>query len=80
MATYCIACKTTPAYISYLGNCECSNPECKFYSPELYPPKTETENSDSDDLENEVTAKTNSNSVGNTIYFWSTRHDDFGDI
>lgn len=71
MATYCIECKTTPAYISYLGNCECSNPVCRLYSSSLYPQKTETEQSEpTDDLENNTT----------NIYLWSTHHHDFGDV
>jgi hypothetical protein len=69
MSTHCIACGTTPAYISYLGNCECSNPQCKFYSSDLYPPVEKS------NLPEEV-EKTEYSSV----YLWSTRHNDFGDV
>ncbi len=73
MSTHCIACGTTPAYISYLGNCECSNPQCKYYSSDLYPGSDSS--TECSDLENETTKN-----KYNNLYYWATHHNDFGDV
>lgn len=82
MATHCIACNTTPAYISYFGNCECSNPACKFYSRDLYPPpdpivvaKTDPHPPPKD--QNLVDEEED---IGySSLYSWSVRRDDSDD-
>jgi len=82
MATYCIACNTTPAYISYFGNCECSNPTCRFYSRDLYPPPEPVAVVDTDPTpppkdQNMVDEEED---IGySSLYSWSTRRDDLDD-
>lgn len=44
--TKCPVCGSNPCYISFLGNVECSNANCKHFSADLYPansPDTVTE-------------------------------------
>lgn len=79
MATYCISCNTTPAYISYFGNCECSNPTCKFYSRDLYPPPNPIVVADTDPPpppkdHNMVEEEEEIGYSG--LYQWITKHDD----
>lgn len=38
MTDKCPKCGTSPCYISFLGNAECSNRACSNYSKELFPP------------------------------------------
>ena len=81
MATNCIKCNTTPAYISYFGNCECSNPTCEFYSRDLYPPPASVSSVNSDPQP----PRTDQNETGekevehSPVYLWATHHHDFGD-
>lgn len=81
MATHCIKCNTTPAYISYFGNCECSNPTCEFYSRDLYPPPASVSSVNSDPQP----PRTDQNETGeeevehSPVYLWATHHHDFGD-
>lgn len=75
----CIECGTSPAYISFLGKCECSNQHCKFYSRDLYPPPVNVAttptipappSNSSNDEEPELSP----------MYLWATHHHDFGDV
>jgi hypothetical protein len=81
MATYCTKCNTTPAYISYLGNCECSNPTCEFYSRDLYPPSVISSVAATDP----PPPRLDQNEAGeeeiehSPVYLWATHHHDFGD-
>ncbi len=78
----CIECGTTPAYISFMGKCECSNTNCKFYSRDLYPPPVVNSsrptdpappNQDYNKMEDEETEMS-------PMYIWATHHHDFGDV
>lgn len=80
----CIVCGSSPCYISFLGNVECSNIECKYYSKDLYGKQPEPESSvGQSDKAIEISDS------GDTVadpkqtdmaYFWSNYHHDFGDI
>lgn len=87
MTTKCINCGTSPAYISLMGICECSNRYCKSYSADLYSLTSST----NDDITQRVTIP--SSAGYNTavtededdedmspVYRWVTHHNDFGDI
>ncbi len=82
MATYCISCNTTPAYISYFGKCECSNPDCKFYSRDLYPPADLSPVVSADKETTSAVKKTleDEDIETSSMYNWITHHNDFGDI
>ena len=84
MTTQCIACEATPAYIPFFGDCECSNSKCRFYSPLLFPDvkgEAQAEMSVPMPVKNAVEASLASTSdEQKPQYFWSTRHNDFGDI
>lgn len=70
----CIECGNSPAYISFFGKCECSNPLCNLYSKDLYPlseavtipPPEPTYEDDVDESRS-------------PLYIWATHHHDFGD-
>jgi len=79
MATYCISCNTTPAYISYFGNCECSNPTCKFYSRDLYPPPNPIAIAATDPPQppRDQNMVEEEEEIGYSgLYQWITKHDD----
>lgn len=82
MATYCISCNTTPAYISYFGKCECSNPDCKFYSRDLYPPAdlSPVANPDTKITAPDQNSLEDEDIETSSVYRWITHHNDFGDI
>lgn len=70
----CIECGTSPVYISFLGKCECSNPQCKLYSKELYPPAEANTIPPPPPNHEEVDEEPRS-----PLYIWATHHHDFGD-
>lgn len=77
----CPNCGTSPCHIPFLagGKIECSNPQCKLYSEDLYPrPKTEekTDKSNHPAQDDGVSYE----SVDGPVYLWSTHHNDFGDV
>jgi hypothetical protein len=78
----CVVCGVSPAYIGLLGNkCECSNPTCQCYSPDLYPVDPAAEIIQGEARSNKVTTLTDSDiePKQKPIWIWSTRHNDFGD-
>jgi len=70
--TPCPVCGSRPAYVSLLGVCECSNPNCEMYSPTLYPPPDPP----LVDLDDEDTPT----DPRRPVYMWIHHHHDFGDI
>lgn len=87
--TKCIACGTSPAYIGFMGKCECSSPKCKNYSPGLYPQDVAAGIVDDNALAN---AKNSPEEKPTTLdekdiqrdtghrYIWRTHHYDHGDV
>ncbi len=70
--TRCIACNTSPCYISFFGKVECSNEKCEHYSISLYPPAEPVvvASNEEDDADR----------PGVPVYGWSNYHSDCGDI
>ena len=95
MSEKCKKCGATPCYVSFMGNVECSNPGCEFYSKDLFPAKAskpaastkkkEDEDEDEDEDDHGVNkdaaiAKDNKTDGQIVMSFdWLTHHNDFGD-
>lgn len=62
------------AYVSLMGDVECSNSSCPNYSPALYPPPKAEE--PKNDTKAEMSPEIDSEK---TMWLWSNYHHDFGD-
>lgn len=80
----CPNCNSEPCYVSLLGNIECSNQNCKFYSATLFPPPMPVPEEEKKEEVKSCTGQScepvssSGNDVGMT-YYWVTHHHDFGD-
>lgn len=79
MTEKCIACGTSPCYISFLGNVECSNEKCKYYSADLYPPPPAPLPVPASKAEDEKDGDEPKKKQLDMKYMWVNHHHDFGD-
>jgi hypothetical protein len=76
----CTVCGSSPAYIGFVGNkCECSNPKCKCYSPELYPVDPAAEVIQGETKTNKTLTDDDISPRQTPLWIWSNYHHDFGD-
>lgn len=80
----CPHCGCSKCYFPLFGSdVECSNPDCKAFSPSLYPvsPTTEDASSAEDDYRGADADDTSDPSLMDEkpVYLWCNHHHDFGD-
>ena len=84
----CLRCGSSPATVTYpsmigaAARCECSNPECRLYSPDRYGQAVENvEETRVIDVPKDYTVNVDEevDTAPRPVFLWCTHHHDFGD-